>query len=135
MRRGLILLLCAYLLVWIPVGFAIELFASVSSLAMRGGVAILELAAHAAVAMFGAVAGYMLLIRAPAARGAARAAVIVAALGGIQAIYWTVLPRQLAPGEALPTLAVVCGSAVFWLFVLRVGGELPAERGGHGSSA
>jgi hypothetical protein len=135
MRRGLILLLCAYLLVWIPVGFAIELFASVSSLAMRGGVAILELAAHAAVAMFCAVAGYMLLIRAPAARGAARAAVIVAALGGIQAIYWTVLPRQLAPGEALPTLAVVCGSAVFWVFVLRIGAELPAEGGGHGSSA
>lgn len=119
MTRGLTLLLCAYLLAWIPAGFAVELFASAPTLGMRGAAAILELAVHAAVAMLCATAGYMLLIRAPSARAVAATAVIAAALVAIQSIYWTVLPRQLAPGEALPLVALVCATAGLWLLILR----------------
>lgn len=126
MRRGLIFLLCFYLLVWVPLGFAMELFSSASSLGMRGPSAIVELLVHAAAAMFCAAAGYLLRNGAPAARAGATAAVIVAALVAIQSIYWTVLPRQTAPGESLPMLAVVLASAALWLAVLWTGGR--AER-------
>jgi hypothetical protein len=130
MRRGLTLLLCAYLLVWVPLGFAGELFASASTLGMRGAPAIVELSAHGAVAMFCATAGYMLLNGAPAARSAATAAVIVAALVAIQSIYWTVLPRQLAPGESLPMLAVVLASTGCWLAIIWArGARDPLSKG------
>jgi hypothetical protein len=118
MHRFWTLLLCVYLLGWLPLEFAGELFGTVGSLDMRGAPAVVELAAHMVVAAVCAAAGWAMWTQAPAARTLAIAAVIAAALAAVQSLYWTVLPRNLAPGDRLPlaTLAVV--HAAFWLVML-----------------
>ena len=118
MRRSLTLLLCAYLLLWIPFGFAVELLSASPSLGMRGPAAALELAMHGVVALFCATGGYMLYAGTPAARRVATVAVLAAAAVVVQSVHWTVLPRQTAPGEALPLLVLTVALTVVWLFVI-----------------
>jgi hypothetical protein len=125
MHRASALLLCAYLLAWVPAGFAGEVLSTIPSLPMRGAPAIVELTLHGAAAMTSATAGYMLLIGAPAAVTMARAAIAANALISMQSLYWTVLPRHIAPGDRLPLLAVACAGAAFWLFLLGMAGRRP----------
>lgn len=119
MPRALALLLCAYLLVWVPANFAGELFSSMSSIGRRGPLAVGELTFHGAVAALCATAGWTVRVRAPAAMPAAALAVIVSSIATTQSLYWTVLPRQTAPGERAPLAALVAAHAVFWLVVMR----------------
>jgi hypothetical protein len=119
-RRSLALLLSAYLLAWIPLGFAIELFSSASSLDMRGGPAVIELTVHGIVGVLCATAGYTCVIRSPSAAPLAAAAVIAAGGIAIQSLYWTALPRQVAPGERPALVVAACVTAVFWLSVVAV---------------
>jgi hypothetical protein len=126
MHRASALLLCAYLLAWVPAGLAGEVFSTIPSLSMRGAPAIVELGLHGAVAMTSATAGYMLLISAPAAVTMARAAIAANALISIQSLYWTVLPRNIAPGDSLPLLALAGVSAAFWLLLLGMAGRRPS---------
>jgi hypothetical protein len=128
MPRALALLLAAYLLIWIPLQFAREFFLTLPSLGWRGAPAIAELAVHAAVAMVCAAAGRMLLVRAPAALGAAAVAVTAGALVSLQSLLWTHLPRNVAPGEAGPLSLVVVAHALFWLAVIRRASRHRAER-------
>ena len=121
MHRALTLVLCLYLLVAVPAGFSFELFSSWPSLRMRGAAAVLELAFHAAVSLVCATAGYMLLVGAPAARAAGFVAVAADAARSLQSLHWTRLPRQTAPGEALPLTVFIAILGVFWLCVLRSG--------------
>jgi hypothetical protein len=116
--RGWALVLCAYLLAWVPVGFAIELFSSLPSIGRRGLLAAAELTAHALAAIACAAAGWMLLIRAPAAATAAASAVVISAVASMQSLFWSALPRNIAPGARLPLAALTCGHAVFWLVVI-----------------
>jgi len=118
MPRGWALLLCTYLLGFVPIAFATELFSTLASIGMRGTVGIAELSLHALSAIFCAVAGWMLLVRAPPGPAAAGSAIIVSSIVSIQSLFWTVLPRNVAPGERLPLTAITCGHAVFWLVVL-----------------
>jgi hypothetical protein len=121
MHRALTLLLCAYLLVAVPAGFASELFSTWPSLGMRGAPAVLELGLHAVGAVICATAGYLLLTRAPAAWTAGMVAVVADAAESLQSLYWTSLPRQTAPGERVPLTIFVAALALFWLWVLRRG--------------
>ena len=119
MPRAWTLLLCAYLLLWVPIGFAYELFVTLPSIARRGPAAFAELAVHGAGAAICAAGGWTLLVRSPAAASAAAGAVIVGALLSIQPLFWTVLPRQVAPGERVPLTALAIAHAVFWLVMIR----------------
>jgi len=118
MSRPWRLLLCLYLLGWVPLNFATELLSTIPSIGMRGAPAILELIVHGAAAMLCATAGWMLMIQAPAALDAAAVAVIVSAIVRIQLLFWSVLPRNLAPGERLPLSALACANALFWLVMI-----------------
>jgi hypothetical protein len=118
MHRGWALLLCVYLLGWVPLNFANELFGSVGSLDMRGWPGAIELALHALVAMICAAAGWSTWTQAPAARTLAIVAVAASAVAAVQSLYWTVLPRNLAPGDRLPLAALAIAHAAFWLVML-----------------
>jgi hypothetical protein len=120
MRAALALLLCGYLLVWVPLGYAVELLGVWPSLGMRGAPAALELTVHGLAAMLSATAGWMILSRAAAGSRLAVAAVVLNALASFQSLFWTVLPRNVAPGGAWPSAALALGGAVFWLVVIRL---------------
>ena len=131
MPRGWALLLCAYLLGWVPLNFAGELFATVPSLQMRGAPALLELAFHGAVAMLCATAGWMLWVRAPPGPAIAAVAVAMAALVSLQSLFLTVLPRNTAPGERLPIASIVFAHTTFWLIMIHRSGRRERSRGQH----
>jgi len=112
-------LLSSYLLIWAPGTFAVELMSALPSMGMRGTRAWLELAVHGLVAVFCAMAGRMIRIAAPAALAAAAIAVGVRAAVSLQSVFWTTLPRDIAPGAQLPAAILVCVNGAFWLFVIR----------------
>ena len=118
-RRGWPLLLCGYLLVWIPLNFAVELLSAVPSIEMRGTPAIVELAMHGAVAMLSATAGRMALTDPAATRHLASAAVLAAGGVSIQSLFWTALPRNVAPGTRLPLALFAVVTTAFWLVVVH----------------
>lgn len=118
MRRVWTLILSVYLLGWVPVGFASELLSALPSIGRRGTPAVLELLGHAVVAMLGAAAGRMLLIRSPSALPLAAAAVVASLVVALQSLYWTSLPRDVAPGDRLPLALASCAHAAFWLAFL-----------------
>jgi hypothetical protein len=119
MHRAWALLLCGYLLGWVPLTFANEILGTFPSLGMRGMPAILELAAHALVAIVCATAGWMVWMRAPAAWPMAAVSVAASSVASIQSLFWTALPRNIAPGEQLPLAALAFVLAVFWLAFIR----------------
>jgi hypothetical protein len=121
-RRVWALLLCVYLLAWVPFTFASEFLVTVPSLEMRGMPAAVELLVHGLVAMLCATAGWMIWVRSPAAQSAATGAVLVSGLASLQSIFWTVLPRNLAPGDELPLSAAVGIHMLFWLVLIRRSG-------------
>ena len=112
-------LLCFILFAWAPLNFATELALSLSSLGMRGPLAILEVAAHFAVTALSVAAGWSLWNGRPHGPMLARAAVIGLALVAVQSLYWTVLPRQTSPGTELPLAALATAHAAVWLTYLH----------------
>lgn len=131
MRRVWVLLLCAYLLGWVPLNFANELFATVPSLQMRGAPAVIELAVHGISAMLCATAGWMLWAGAPAGLTLAATAVTAAGLVFLQSLFLTVLPRNTAPGERLPLALVTCAHTAVWLTILARAARRDRSRGQH----
>ena len=121
MRRVWELLLCAYLLLWVPLSLAGEILGALPLLHIRGAPAVLELGAHTAVAALCATAGWMVFDRSPAAAGAATLAVIAAAAVSVQSLLWTALPQQTAPGQHLPLAVAALAHAAFWLMLIRFG--------------
>jgi hypothetical protein len=118
-RPGIwVFLLCAYLLLWVPLNFAALAQSAFPSLGYRGPVAIVELIAHAIATMLAALAGWMLWVRNPAARRVAVAAVACNALVGLQTLYATVLPHDISPGSALPLGALTVVHAGAWIVYL-----------------
>ena len=121
MPRGALWLLCATLLVWRPVDFAIEFPSSLPSIGQRGALGILELLLHAAVAALAVGAVRALSTGLASAVMLARAAVVASALATIQSQYWSVLPHQTMPGDRLPLAATGVVVAALWLVYLRKG--------------
>jgi hypothetical protein len=118
MARGWLLLLCAYLLVWVPINFAAELATSLPGLGFRGPLAVLELVVHALAAALAVAAG-LALWRGSSDTTLAAAAVVVAAAIAIQSLYWTTLPGQTMPGDKLPLSILAAAHAAAWVWYLR----------------
>ena len=131
MRRIWVLLLCTYLLGWVPLNFANELFATVPSLQMRGAPALIELALHGITVTLCATAGWMLWVGAPAGLTLAAAAVTAAGLVSLQSLFLTVLPRNTAPGERIPLALVTGAHTAVWLTILVRAGRRERSRGQH----
>jgi len=118
-RAGVwVLLLCAYLLLWVPLNFAALANRALPSIEHRGQIAIVELGAHALAAMLAAAAGWMLWVRNPAARGFAAAAVVVNALVALQTLYASALPHDISPGTAWPLGVLTVVHAAAWIVYL-----------------
>jgi hypothetical protein len=111
-------LLCVYLLVWVPLNFAVLANRSLPSIGHRGTTAALELTAHAIEAMLCAAAGWMLRVRNPAGVSLARVALAAGAVTTLQALYFSVLPRDVRPGLALPLAVVSVVHATAWIVYL-----------------
>jgi len=117
-RRIAAQLLSSYLLIWVPGTFAVELLTALPSIAMRGVRAWIELTIHGAVAVGCAVAGRMIRQGAPAAAAIAAASILARTATSIQSLFWSVLPRDVAPGTRGPLAALACLNAIVWLGVV-----------------
>jgi hypothetical protein len=118
MHRGWAVLLCVYLLGWVPLNYATELLATVPSLGMRGTPAVVELVARGLVTILCATAGWMVWTSASGSWPIAMSAIVAAAAASIQSLFWTVLPRNVAPGDKWPLGAVVLVHMIFWLVLI-----------------
>jgi hypothetical protein len=127
--RILAQLLSSYLLIWAPGTFAMELLTALPSIGVRGPGAWIELVVHGVVAITCAVGGRMLRIAAPAGPAVAAVGVAARAVISLQSLFWTALPRDVAPGTRLPLALLACANAVFWLFVIRSNSR-PGARAG-----
>ena len=78
----------------------------------------------------------MLRIASPAGPVVAAIGVAGRALIGLQSLFWTTLPTDVAPGTALPRALLTCANAVFWLIVIRSisrpGARAASDRGQTG---
>ena len=119
MRPRLLLVLCAYLVVWVPFNAAAVASASLPSLAGRGASAPLELAVHLLSAVLCVGAGWMLWGRNPAGISLAVVALSLNAVVTVQALHVSALPRDVPPGTAGPLAAGVILFTVGWLLYLR----------------
>jgi hypothetical protein len=115
---GWLVLLCAYLLVWVPLNFAVLANRSLPSVGHRGTVAVLELAVHGIEAILCAAAGWMLRVRNPAGAVLARVALAANAALTLQALYVSSLPRDVRPGLALPLAVFSITHATAWIVYL-----------------
>ena len=116
-------LLSSYLLIWAPGTLAMEALTVMPSIGVRGPAAWVELAVHGIVAMVCAAGGRMLRIESPAGPAVAAVGVAARAVISLQSLFWTVLPRDVAPGTRLPLALLTCANAVFWLIVIRLLGK------------
>ena len=119
MSRGWLLLLCAVLVVWQPLSFALEAASALQTLGMRGVPGFLELAAHGVVAALSFAAGWALWHSSPAGPLLATVAVAAGGITGVQALYCSVLPSNVFPSDRLPLAALTVAHACAWLTYLR----------------
>ena len=124
-------LLCAYLMLWVPFSFSALANRSIPSLDSRGLAAGVELAVNAIAAIVCATAGFMLWVRNPAGAWAGRAALVLVAVVTIQAVTASTLPRDLAPGLALPIVVVTLVHAGAWIAYIGRSRRLRAWLGGE----
>jgi hypothetical protein len=118
-RRGWLLLLSAYLLVWVPLNFAAEFASVLPSLQVRGGLAISEVAAHGLVAVLSVAAGWALWSGNDDAFRLASLAVTLSTIVAIQSLYWSRLPGQTKPGDEVPLSLLAAAHGFGWLWYLR----------------
>ena len=118
-RPRWLFLLCAWLLVWVPLNFAALASRSLPSVGSRDSAAVVELAAHGASTALCVAAGWMLWVGHAAGIGLAAAAVIVNAAVTIQALYMSALPRDISPGLALPLALITVAYTAGWLLYLK----------------
>jgi hypothetical protein len=118
-RPRLVLVLCAYLAVWIPLNAAALASSSLPSLAVRGPAAALELAVHVASAAVCFAAGWMLWNRSAAGIRFAALALCVNVVAAVQPLHVSALPRDVPPGLAWPLTVLTLVFTTAWLVYLR----------------
>ncbi len=118
MRRVPVVLLSAILFAWQPRQFAFDLEATLPSIGMRGGAAVIELMWHGVVAALSVAAGWSLWTSRPHGPPMAAAALIASALTSVQSLYWSVLPSQTMPGDRLMLAVLAVLHAAAWLVYL-----------------
>lgn len=119
MPRGWLLVLCAVLLLWRPLDFAMELPLTLPSLGMRGIAGGAELLFHGAVAVLAIAAVRALAGALPIGPTLAAAALVASAGASIQSLFWSALPTEVVPGSELPLAALSTVHALAWLFYLK----------------
>jgi hypothetical protein len=117
--RGWIVLLCAVLLVWQPLSFALEAAATLPTLGMRGLAGTLELSVHGIAAALSFAAGWAMWQLSPAGPVLARMALVAGAATGVQSLYWSVLPGNVFPSDRLPLAGAIVAHAAIWLLYLK----------------
>jgi hypothetical protein len=117
--RGWLLVLCAVLLLWRPLDFAMELPLTLPSLGMRGIAGGAELLLHGAVAVLAVAAVRALAGALPNGPTLAAAALVASAGASIQSLFWSALPTQVVPGSELPLAAFSTVHALAWLLYLK----------------
>ena len=118
MAGGWLRLLRLVLNVWQPATFGAELLMALGSLGMRGAPAIVELLAHGASAALSVAASMALANENPAGPSMAAAALVTAAVLGVQSLYWTSLPHQTMPSDKLPLAILTVAHSAAWLIYL-----------------
>lgn len=119
MSRVWLLLLCAVLLVWQPLTFAVEAASTLPTLGLRGVQAVLELVVHGLVAAVSLAAGLALWQESPPGPLLATVAIAAGGVAGVQSLYWSVLPSDVFPSDRLPLAVATVGHAALWLVYLR----------------
>ncbi len=115
-----LIVLCAYLLAWVPLNFAAVANQSLPSIGDRGPWAIAEIGAGTVAAALCAAAGWMLWSRNPGGRQLALIALVVDLGVSIQGFFVSALPRHTAPGAAPVLTAVLTAHALAWaLYLIR----------------
>ena len=71
----------------------------------------------------------MIRMRAPSAQPMAVFGIVARAATSIQSLFWSVLPRDVAPGTRGPFTALACANAIVWLGIVY----WTRERGSRGS--
>jgi hypothetical protein len=116
---GWLLFLCFFLFAWEPLRFAGDLTGVAGTVAMRGGLGVLELGVHAAVAALAVAAAWALWIRNPRAPVLAAVAVAASAVVTVQSIWWSRLASNVVPGEGIPMSLLAIAHAAGWITYLR----------------
>src|SRR5262249_10494339 len=119
MAGGWLVVLSLVLYVWQPVTFAMELLMSMGTLGMRGAPGVIELLAHAGSAGLSIAASRALSNRTPAGPPLAAIALVVAAVLGVQSLYWSSLPHNTMPSDKLPLAVLTVAHSTAWLIYLR----------------
>ena len=114
----MLVLLCAALLLWRPLGYIVELPQALPSLGMRGAPGAIELLFHGAVAALAVAAAQALWNERPSGPMLAAVALIASAAAAVQSLYWTALPHQIVPGTERVFAALAIGHAAIWLVYL-----------------
>lgn len=114
----LLLILWAYLVVWVPMNFALLASRALPSLGVRSWVATLEITVHAFVTLACGVSGWMLRARTAAGRPLAAAALMANAVASAQSLYVSTLPHDVPPGLAGPLMLAAFINATAWVLYL-----------------
>ena len=130
MAGGWLRLLRLVLNVWQPATFAVELLMSIGSLGMRGAPAVIELVVHGASAALSVAASMALANENPAGPSMASAALVTAAILGVQSLYWSSLPHNTMPGDKLPFAILTVAHSAAWLIYLCRSKRVEAIRNG-----
>ena len=88
------------------------------SLAFRGPIALVEIAAVGIIGVLSVAASWSLLNGAPHGISLARIALIATTARELLALYWTRLPSNVAPGTRGFYAAMMTAHAVAWLTYL-----------------
>lgn len=116
----MIRVVAALLLFWEPLSFAAEALTVLPTIAYRGWVPAVELAAHGAVAALTAAGGLALWNRTPHARRIATIAIVASVARNIQSLYLSALPSATPPGDEPLTAGIVLLIGAAALAVLHV---------------
>ncbi len=120
-------IVAALLLVREPVLFAAAALQVWPTLAYRGPLAVLELAAHGIIAAVCVAAAMMLLNEAPDGRRVARFAVALSVLRALSSLYWSALPSNVVPGHEPIYAAIAIGVGAILLFFLKAPSGRPSR--------
>jgi hypothetical protein len=114
-----LIVLCGYLLAWVPLNFVALASQSLPSLADRGPWAFAEIGVGTVAAALCAGAGWMLWSRNPGGRPLALIALVVNLGVSIQGLFVSALPRNVSPGLAPVLTLLATAHALAWMLYLN----------------
>jgi len=115
---GWLLLLCALLLVWQPISFALVASIALSRIAARGAPVAIILIARVVTVGFGIAAGLALLGRRPGAVALTKLSLAVTAALDVFVYLTPYFPTNLPPGDAPFYAAAAAAYAAAWILYL-----------------